>query len=1013
MLKREENLLSGTFVNSKKNNFDRANAIVAGLVFLITFIIYYMTKAPTLSFWDCGEFIASAYILGVPHPPGSPLVVILGRFFTMLPIAADMAVRVNLLSVVSSAAAALFGYLVAVRLIRHWYDDNGDIYRRITIYIGGFTGALFMALANTQWGNSVEAEVYALAILLMMIIYWLALRYFDERGTPAGNRIMLLIPFLALLGVGIHLTIYVMIPVLALYFILDRKSGAREWAVVSFFFFIELYFIFELSSRPGEIPMYLPVLILFTIFLFHAALMHKIERPTLIAIGLYLVTLFPLYPVMAEAFARHLFGKEIGASLEGIKNIPLGWIGLAALTIWGLIGLFKFIGLRRESAQSGGWLVMAIYALAPATLLLVGLIFDGYRAFLILTVACIAAVAWALWKHINWMILAGVVAISLVIIGFWPFIWGLVVGLAVIIGLGLYLKDISWRTAIFIVILAAIGYSIHVYIPIRSARQPTINENNPSQSLTALVGYLERKQYGAESMTARMFVRRGEWVNQFGDYRRMGFWHFFRDQYGFPGGRFFFVLILGLFGIWETIRRKPDIGLPFLVLILICSVGLVLYMNFADGTRIDKVTGEDYLEVRDRDYFFTPAFVFFGLAIGLGIAAVIDLIRDAVKKFSRPVQKSVFGISCLMVLLPLFPLTANYFYNDRSRNYMPYDYANNLLMTCGKDAIMVTNGDNDTFPVWCLQDVYGIRQDVRVVNLSLANMGWYIKQLRDQLKVPIMMDDAAIDGLRAYYNRDTKGVMRVQDQVLEHIITANNWKYPVYMTVSTPESSKKLGGKSIQDNLVLDGMLYKLSPISKKDQVDYDDMKKFYTELYSYRGIADPNVYKDENAARLTGNYAQGFLILADSLRKAGNLEGAFAYVRQGLKVLPESSDLYGYGVTLLTIMKKDDTIRTFINNAEVPDKTELLFNWAITARHEGRLSEAINILETIHAGYPDYVDAYRALVAMYYQNKYYGKLRQLVTDWVQKHPDDDQSRQLFYQIQNVETGADTAGGGR
>ncbi len=997
----------------KKNAFDRVNASVAALVFLITFVVYYLTKAPTLSFWDCGEFIASAYILGVPHPPGSPLVVILGRFFSMLPIAADIAVRVNLLSVVSSATATLFGYLVAVRLIRHWYDDGGDIYRRITIYIGGFAGALFMAFSNTQWGNSVEAEVYALAILLMLAIYWLALRYFDNRGTAAGNRTMLLIPFLALLGVGIHLTTYVMIPVLALYFILDGKSGAREWAVVSFFFFIELYFIFELSSRPGEIPMYLPVLILLTVFLFHSAMMQKIGRAMSIAVGLYLVALFPLYPVIVEALARHLFGKEIGTSLAGIKNIPLGWIGLAALTIWGFISLFKYLNLKTEKDKATGWLVTAVYALAPALLLLVGLIFDGYKAFLILTVACIVAVAWALWKHINWMILVGVGSISMVILGFWPLIWGMLIGLAVIIGLGLYLKDVSWRTAVFIVLLAAIGFSIHIYIPIRSARHPDINENNPSQSLNAMVGYLERKQYGSESMTERMFVRRGEWANQFGDYRRMGFWHFFRDQYGFHGGRFFFVLILGLFGIWETIRRKPEIGLPFLVLILICSVGLVLYMNFADGTRIDPVTGEDYLEVRDRDYFFTPAFVLFGLAIGLGIAAVMDLLRDTAQNLKATMRKAIFGVTCLMGLLPLFPLASNYFYNDRSRNYMPYDYANNFLMTCDKDAILITSGDNDTFPLWCLQEVYGIRRDVRIVNLSLANMGWYIKQLRDRWGVPILLDDAAIDGLRPYYYRDTKEIMRVQDQILEHIITANNWKYPLYMTVSAPESSKKFRGQSLKDNLVLDGMLFRISPTRQKDQIDFDHIKVYYTEKYRYRGIGDPTVYKDENAARLTSNYAQGFLVLADSLRRAGNLPGAFDFIRQGLRVLPESDDLYGFGVTLLTVMGKSDTLRTFIDNAETPKKADLFFNWAITARQQGRGSEAINILEMIHSKYPDYADAYKALAAIYYQNRYYGKLRQLVVDWVDKHPEDDQSRQLLLQIQQVGTGADSAEGGR
>ena len=997
-------------LDSNNRGFDKVNAAIAGLVFLISFIVYNLTKAPTFSFWDCGEFIASAYILGIPHPPGSPLYVILGRIFSILPIAADIAVRINLLSVFSSAASTLFGYLVTVRLIRFWYAGQSDSRSRLITYIGGFTGALFMAFSNTNWGNSVEAEVYSAAILIMMIIYWFALRYFENKETSPGSRYMALILYLGLLGVGVHLAMYVIVPVLGLYFIMKKEAGSREWAIVAAFFLLELYLIFELSSKPREIPFYIPILITFIIFLFHSAISQKSSRILMMTLGFFLVSLYSLYLAIISAFAKNIFGKDISASLIYLKDIPVGWIGLAALTIWGVIALIKYLPTRTEENSDREWLITAVYSLIPAVLIFVGLIFDGYTAFLALTVLSIAVLGFILRRYINWLILIAVGSISMVILGVWQLVWGLLIGIALVIALGLYFKDKSWKTAVMIIILAAIGYSVHAFIPIRSAQNPSIDENKPSKSLDALVGYLERKQYGSQSMVDRMFVRRGEWVNQFGDFRRMGFWRFFKEQYGFDGPRFFVVLILGLFGIWETIRRKPDIGLPFLALVMVCSIGIVLYMNFADGTRQDPVTLEDYLEVRDRDYFFTPAFAFFGLAIGIGIAAVMELFRD-ISKNMRPVyQKYLFGLTSIMVLLPLFPLKANYYFNDRSRNFMPYDYANNYLKSCEKGAILITNGDNDTFPLWCIQEVYGVRKDVRVVNLSLSNTPWYLRQVRDRMNVPLDLTNDQINRLRPYQTKDGE-VFRIQDQAVEHILTANKWRYPVYMTVTVPDESRHFQGRSLDENLSLEGMAYHLIPIRGKNQINFEKTRRLYFDEFNYRGLGDPSVYKDENAVRLTGNYASGFIMLADTLKKAGDLAGAFEFVKKGLQIMPDSYDLYAYGTQILAQMGRTDTMSAFIRDARTEDKWKLYFNWGISAKVAGRIDDAIQVLELTHQMYPNYADAYRALVALYYQNRNYSKLRVMVIEWVGKHPEDRESQQLLREIQNVSPSDDTAQG--
>ncbi|MCP4706219.1 MAG: DUF2723 domain-containing protein, partial [candidate division Zixibacteria bacterium] len=233
------------FTDKNIVKFDRINAIIASLVFAISLIVYYKTMAPTFSFWDCGEFVACSYILGIPHPPGSPLYILIGRIFAILPLAADVAVRLNVLSIVTSALTATFSYLIIVRLIRFWFENSKDFYNKVIVYIGGFTGALFVAFSSTNWANSVEAEVYAPTMAIMLAIYWLALKYFDNQGNMTGTRAMLLALFLAILGVGIHLTLYAIVPAVGLYFVLKKGATNRHWMLVSTFFLVELYFIFR------------------------------------------------------------------------------------------------------------------------------------------------------------------------------------------------------------------------------------------------------------------------------------------------------------------------------------------------------------------------------------------------------------------------------------------------------------------------------------------------------------------------------------------------------------------------------------------------------------------------------------------------------------------------------------------------------------------------------------------------------------------------------------------------
>jgi len=832
-----------------RGEFDKANALIAALVAVISFIIYRLTVAPTLSYWDCGEFIACAHILGNPHPPGSPLFVLVGRFFDLLPIGSDVAFRINLVSVVSSTFSAMFAYLIVVRFVTSWYE-KADHYRlgRIIAYAAGFIGGLFMAFGQTNWNNSVEAEVYGLAMLLMLAIFWLGLKFFDHRYSSAGQRTVLLVAFLSTLSVGIHLSVFLVVPIVAVFFSLKREVTRADWGIVGGFFAFELLLIIVLAGS-----------------------------------------------------------------------------------------------------------------------------FDNYKVFLALSAIAFAGMLFFLRLKIHWPILLSFAALSPIMIGFYPFAAGVITWFIISITVWFVKRDALWRLAALILVLAAIGYSVHVFIPIRSTQHPIIDENTPSRSFKTFVDFLDRKQYGNMSMTKRMFVRRGNWENQFGDHARMGFLRFFKGQYSshtlFP---LFF--IIGLAGMIAMAIKNPAWGYIFIAFVLIGSVGLVLYMNFADGARYNPATGDAYQEVRDRDYFFTPAFVLFGVAIGLGMAAIMESIRVWTAKLGEKTNRLAVFASCVLVLTPIIPVKANYFANDRSENRMAYNYAYNLLSSCEENAILFTSGDNDTFPIWCVQEIYDFRQDIRVVNFSLLNTDWYTwqlsnldllsainagydldslareaeaaekakqvdelaeptdfvniradKQVRDYIdslakedrlppgirqRVPISLTDdqilwydTTLQGhrvtrpLEPFYDPVRKRpsylfpvlydgkALKVSTLMMENIILTNKWKYPVYF--SSLSGNVRDTPLNLMDRLYREGLVLHLTPEMGKLTYNVPRTEELFFDVYRYDNLSDTSVAQNENATGIALAYPEKMLDYYNFVRQSADSARADSVINEICKAIP------------------------------------------------------------------------------------------------------------------------------
>jgi tetratricopeptide (TPR) repeat protein len=448
----------------------------------------------------------------------------------------------------------------------------------------------------------------------------------------------------------------------------------------------------------------------------------------------------------------------------------------------------------------------------------------------------------------------------------------------------------------------------------------------------------------------------------------------------------------------------------FIALVIFGTVGLVWYMNFADGTRQDPITGDAYLEVRDRDYFWTPGFIAFALAIGLGLASVGLKLVEWIKEKGLPRAAAVIpaAVAAMAFAFPVFGAVSNFSANQRINNYLPYDYAYNLLSSCEKDAVLFTNGDNDTFPLWALQEAYGFRRDVRIVNLSLINTSWYIAQMKKLYGVPIGLTDAEIAAIRPDFDQSTGRISRrVQDKVIDNILETNRWKTPVHFSVTCSPEARMYRGRSLDPYLIMEGMVYRVVPEGAQAlRINVPSMLKQYTETYRYRGVSDPKVRKDENDLRIIQNYVFAFVYyIADTLRKAGDWQTAEKAIRKGIELAPQESFGYHYLTQMLVDQGKLGEVESLITHTPLSEtlKDSLRFYVGAAYYRKGEVKKA----EAVYvASYQrDRQNGFRDLFSFYYEIKDYRQCVKLAEEWLAAYPNDPRAgelRNLLAQIQTL-----------
>lgn len=781
---------------------------VAGALTLFAAVVYVLTLTLTIPFWDSGEFIATSYVLGIPHPPGTPLYVILGRVFSLLPVPLTISQKVNLLSAIPSAMAVGLSYLVTARILAHCrspFGTEGTWPPRPTHLgrIGAVVGALVMAFSSTYWTNATEAEVYPLSSLVMtgsiyLMLKWRDLRHQGRQEAHHAMNVVIAVFYMLALSIAFHMGAFVVFLPLVLFFLSDYYPDiADRRFVASAALLVILSFFLGFDAARGTISL-----------------------------------------VLVSALVM------INYSIIGSRNLI------------GLVG-------------SLGTLIVATIILAK-----MGPVFGGVVALLLVGTLV------ALWGR-------GLVRDNL---GMW-------VGLVFVLGL-----------------------SVHIFLLVRAAHDPPINEADPS-TLDNFLKVLTRDQYkpgppwefrggfDTDLQRAGMQVRDAQgFVVPFGERLQAEldtkfnthFWRYWRPQYELGMSLLWAVpFVLGaLGGVFHYLRSRRTFLMMAFVL-LATSVGLIWHLNFKAD------------EVRDRDYFFVAFFHFFTIWVGIGAAGLLSLVRDAVPAVARPVGIGVTSFA--LMVIPLGQLEHQWFEHDRSEFYVARDYAYNLLEPLPPDAILFTNGDNDTFPLWCLQEVYGVRKDVRVACLSLLNTDWYIKQCRDQEPtVPITWTDAQVDDLVPFWDQEIQRPILVKDQAVYHIVQNNRGARPIYFAVSVPD----LMGFQEANRLEMEGLSWRLTDAPVEDDVDVEVLRENLYETFRWGGLLtddfelDRTVYRDPNTRRLSQNYAAAFIRLgmglereARDLYEAGDDAGGDARIDDAIEQLRRAEVFYdGYTASSIVI---------------------------------------------------------------------------------------------------------------
>ncbi len=532
--------------------------------------------------------------------------------------------------------------------------------------------------------------------------------------------------------------------------------------------------------------------------------------------------------------------------------------------------------------------------------------------------------------------------------------------------------------------LFILGLSVHLMLLIRSMHNPAIDEGDP-ETWRNLYAVLRREQYPPTGI----FPRKADFTFQlqhFNGYFQSQF-QMFSAYLGNLNLGSMIPIGLGIWGMVDQFAKHRKTFVMLFVTTLIMTFGLIVFLNFSDS------------EVRERDYFYSSGFYFFAMYIGIGLVSVLSEIRGAVAKRGAAAAPVTVGACVLVLAMPMLTLKRHFFTHDRSKIHVCSEYAHNMLVCLEPNAIIFTNGDNDTFPLWYKQEVEGFRRDVRVVNLSLLNTPWYIKQCRDnEPTIPIAWKDEEIDRLQPVPSKD--GWVLVRDLAVDHILRTNMFKRPAYFAVTIPPSTFA----PYKDIIEMEGLAYKVVPRRGENMINVPKLEDCIANQYQYGNILtagwtrDKSVYLQPYVEHLIQNYSAAFIQLAYAKHESGDYPTALKYMKISAEISPRLEpprQLLGY--YYLDVGDTASAVQHYVTLLkDRPGDDALSYRLAGVYERMGRYGEALDLIDPLYKKEPNAKDLSIMVFTLAARANMPDRARAYMNDWLKRHPEDAEGRQAL-----------------
>ncbi len=929
-------------------NFRKINTILGWVLAAVASAVYIMTSEPTMSFWDCGEYIATAFKLEVGHPPGAPLFQIIGRFFSLFAFGdlTHVARMVNTMSALSSGLTIMFLFWTITIIARKIALKRGgepSPAQTLMILGSGLVGALAYTFTDSFWFSAVEGEVYAMSSFFTAVVFWAIFKWEEHADEKHSYRWLILIAYLVGLSVGVHLLNLLAIPAIT--------------------------FVYYFKKHPKTD-------------------LKKILLVMVVSIAILSVVMYLIIPwvVKLAGLSELFFVNTVGMPFN--SGTIIYFVLLIGLVIWGLI-----------YTRRNGKTVMNTILLGFTFIVI------GYTSFLMLVIRSNANPPLDENNPENAMYLLAY--LNREQYGDWPLFSGQYYNAPVIDrkdGNPVYTKD---EKAGKYVVTDKREKVFGVYDPRFTTIFPRMWEDKEPKHAADYKKWAHVKGTpvtveGGEQPETRNVPTFSENLAFFWNYQivhmyyRYFMWNFAGRQNDIQGNgckldgnwksgiSFIDKMRLGSQNIPEARKSKADNSFYFLPLILGIiglvynyrkdknSTWIVFLLFFMTGLAIVVYLNQYSPQPRERDYAYAGSFYAFAIWIGLGVMGLSDWLGKYLKGIAGPIAVTLV---CL-ILVPGIMAQQGWDDHDRSGRYTALAVAKDYLNSCAPNAILFTNGDNDTFPLWYAQEVEGFRTDIRVVNLSLLNTDWYIDQLtrkaydsdpvpfsltRDKYRqgnhdVTYIIENESLkntyvnlkdlfhilntDESKLKFNTPQAGdidyfptkkfmvtvdpksirenklipmrymtrfdtirwtiprqAIEKNDLMILDLLATNDWKRPVYFAMTMGNDSY-IG---LDKYFHLEGVAYRVLPVTaqpKEGETGDINTETMYDNLmnkFTFGNMGNPKVYMDENNMRMSMNFRNAFGRLADALILEGKKDSARKVLDRCMEVMPPNVILPDY----------------------------------------------------------------------------------------------------------------------